>query len=276
MLQFVHRTNKYSTMQQLLSPAQRRAALAFAEAIVVVGTGAGGAVVGRELAEKGYAVVFLEEGPFLQRHEFCRSVLSSNQQYYRNQIMTVGNTVIPVLVGKLVGGSTAVNTGTCLRPPDRILNKWCETLGSEDFSPENMHLYFERVNQQLQVAPSDRKAIGPFADIIARGCDKLGFSHYAIPRNAPDCKGEGFCIFGCAADARRSTNVSYIPPALQRGAMVMTSAQVNHIAIEKDRAVGQPFGLLGNSGGGSRRGRTDLGKNPRSYSNDLSTYRTRS
>ena len=38
--------------------------------VVVVGTGAGGAVVGRELADRGFAVVFIEEGAYRNRHDF--------------------------------------------------------------------------------------------------------------------------------------------------------------------------------------------------------------
>ena len=45
--------------------------------VVVVGTGAGGAVVGHELAQRGHAVVFVEEGHLYHRHSFDGSSVRS-------------------------------------------------------------------------------------------------------------------------------------------------------------------------------------------------------
>ena len=67
--------------------------------------------------------------------------------------------------------------------------------------------------------PSPREIIGPIADFMARGCDALGWHHALVPRNAPGCDGKGFCDFGCRTDARLGTNLSYIPAALEKGAM---------------------------------------------------------
>ena len=54
--------------------------------------------------------------------------------------------------------------------------------------------------------------------MIARGCDALGYAHQPLRRNAPECDGQGVCCFGCPTDAKRSTNVSYVPLALKAGA----------------------------------------------------------
>lgn len=51
--------------------------------VVVVGTGAGGAVVGRELAEAGLAVVFVEEGRYFDRADFTGRSLEMQQKLYR-------------------------------------------------------------------------------------------------------------------------------------------------------------------------------------------------
>src|SRR5206468_4473566 len=57
-------------------------------------------------------------------------------------------------------------------------------------------------------------------------------------RNAPDCEGAGMCIFGCPTDAKRSTNVSYVPIALRHGAQLVTGARVDRILVEHGRAAG--------------------------------------
>ncbi len=105
--------------------------------VVVVGTGAGGAVVGRELADRGFAVLFLEEGEHYRRDAFDGSSVSAHRRFYRGAF-SVGNVPIPIFVGRLVGGSTAINGGTCFRTPPWVLDRWCDELGTDELSPSAM------------------------------------------------------------------------------------------------------------------------------------------
>jgi len=205
--------------------------------VVVVGTGAGGAVVGRELADRGYAVVFVEEGSYRKRNDFVGSFIHAHSSYFRNT-WTLGSSPITLLMGKLVGGSTAVNTGTSLRPPYWVLDEWAERLDSDDFSSSSMTPYFDRVERILQVSPPERKYIGPIADVVDRGCAAFGWSCKPIPRNAVGCEGQGFCDYGCAAGARRSVDISYLPGALEKGALIVTDLRADRVTIENGRAVG--------------------------------------
>ncbi len=205
--------------------------------VVVVGTGAGGAVVGKELADRGFAVVFLEEGEHHRRDAFNGSSINAHQRFFRFA-MSLGNAAIPIFIGRLVGGSTAINTGTCFRTPPWVLERWCEELSTDEFEPGKMAAWFEQVERTLQVAPAERRIIGPIADVMARGCDALGWAHGPAMRNAPDCDGSGFCDFGCPTDARRGTHLSYIPPALERGAVLLTGARADRVMLEQGRAVG--------------------------------------
>lgn len=206
--------------------------------VVVVGTGAGGAVVGAELAALGHAVLFVEEGRYHQRDAFNQSSVQAFKRFYRPQMFSLGNAMVPIFAARMVGGSTAVNTGTCWRTPDRILDHWCERLATDDFSPEAMRPHFERVESTLNVAPTPRQFIGPIADLLAAGCDALGYSHFTVRRNAPGCEGAGFCQLGCPSGARSSTNLSYVPQALKSGAMLMTGLRAESVHLENGRAAG--------------------------------------
>src|SRR5882672_3444489 len=105
--------------------------------VVVVGTGAGGAVVGRELAEAGLAVVFVEEGRYFDRSDFTGRAFEMQQKLYRRggSTFSIGNTGIPIPLGQTVGGSTTVNSGTCYRTPDRVLRRWRDELGLDELGP---------------------------------------------------------------------------------------------------------------------------------------------
>lgn len=209
--------------------------------VVVVGTGAGGAVVGRELAEAGLAVVFVEEGHYFDRTQFNGRAFPMQQKLYRRggSTFSVGNVGIPIPLGQSVGGSTTVNSGTCYRTPDRILREWQRELGLDELGPEQMGSYFERVEAVLGVEYAKAELMGGNGRVIARGCDALGFkAHGPLKRNAPACDGQGVCCFGCPTDAKRSTNVSYIPLALKAGAEVFTACKMTRVIVDGGKARG--------------------------------------
>ena len=208
--------------------------------VVVVGTGAGGAVVAKELASRGLAVLLLEEGEYNGRPEFNGRAIEGVGRLWRDRgaTGTLGNAFIPIPLGRTVGGSTAINTGTCWRAPDWVLDRWADELGLWDLAPDRMRPYYERVEQELGVARANPKYLGGVARVVARGCDALGYSHRALDRNAPDCDGAGVCDFGCPTDARRSTNVSYVPAAIRAGAELRTGLRAERVILENGRAAG--------------------------------------
>lgn len=209
--------------------------------VVVVGTGAGGAVVGRELAEAGLAVVFVEEGHYFDRTDFTGRSFEMQQKLYRRggSTFSVGNVGIPIPLGQTVGGTTTVNSGTCYRTPDRVLREWQQALGLAELGPDELAPYFDRVEAVLGVDYAKPEHMGGNGRVIARGCEKLGFTrHGPLKRNAPACDGQGVCCFGCPTDAKRSTNVSYIPLALRAGAEIFTASKMTRVIVEGGRARG--------------------------------------
>jgi choline dehydrogenase-like flavoprotein len=209
--------------------------------VVVVGTGAGGAVVGRELAEAGLAVVFVEEGHYYDRTQFTGRAFEMQQKLYRRggSTFSVGNVGIPIPIGQSVGGTTTINSGTCYRTPDRVLRDWQRDLGLDELGPEQLGPYFDRVESVLQVEQARADLLGGNGRVIARGCDALGFTrHGPLKRNAPACDGQGICCWGCPTDAKRSTNVSYIPLALRAGAELFAGAKMTRIIVEGGKARG--------------------------------------
>jgi choline dehydrogenase-like flavoprotein len=209
--------------------------------VVVVGTGAGGAAAAYELASRGRAVLLLEEGDYHRRSSFDGRTSTAYRNLYREQGTTIalGNVSIPVFAGRAVGGSTVINSGTCYRAPERTFSYWRHRYGlPQVFSSEGLAPYYERVEAMLGVAPGNPLHLGAIAGIIARGADHLGLTHKALSRNAPDCDGQGVCCFGCPTGAKRSTDVSYVPAALGKGAQLVTAARVDFVDIVAGRARG--------------------------------------
>jgi len=208
--------------------------------VVVVGSGAGGSPVARTLAERGHAVLVLEEGQHLTRLDFDGRPMAMMKKAYRKSGLTIayGNTAIPIPVGIGVGGTTLINGGTCFRVPETTLTEWHEKYGVTELSSESLAPYYETVERFLEVGPSSKAALGRPAEMIAKGCDVLGYSHHALLRNAPGCDGQGLCNFGCPTDAKKSANVSWVPAALSAGAQLLTGIKVESVLTEAETAVG--------------------------------------
>ena len=151
--------------------------------------------------------------------------------------VTLGNGAIFMPTGRAVGGSTTVNSGTCLRAPDRIFRGWRRDHGLP-FSSDSMAPFYDRVEEVLGVELAAAEYLGGVARVVARGAEALGYRHGPLPRNAPGCDGQGLCCYGCPTDAKRSTNVSYVPMALKAGAQLVTSARAERVLVEGGRAVG--------------------------------------
>ncbi len=217
--------------------------------VVVVGTGAGGAAAAYELASRGRAVLLLEEGDYHRRGAFNGRASAAVRRFYRDQGVTVaiGNVAVPVWAGRMVGGSTAINSGTCYRTPERTFRAWRERFGlPHEFSSVGLGPYFERVEAMLQVAPARPALLGGVGRVLSRGASAMGLHLEPLPRNAPDCDGQGACCYGCPTGAKRSTDVSYIPGALSRGAQLITAARVERV----DRVAGRARGVTARLGSG--------------------------
>ncbi len=208
--------------------------------VVVVGTGAGGGACAYELASRGRAVLLLEEGDLHRRDSFVGRTQPMVKRLYRDQGVTValGNAGIPVFAGRAVGGTTIINSGTCYRTPESVFRRWREDHGLVFYSSEAMDPYYRRVEAMLGVERARFELTGGVGRVVARGAEALGYEHKPVLRNAPDCDGQGVCCFGCPTGAKRSTDVSYVPAALERGAQLVSAARVTSIDIVAGRARG--------------------------------------
>jgi choline dehydrogenase-like flavoprotein len=207
--------------------------------VVVVGTGAGGAALAAMLAERGVAVAVVERGRYFQRDRFRGDPLTRSRALWHRAGMTfsVGSPAISIPLGEMVGGTTAINSGTCFRVPGAVLSEWRAAGFPEEFSPAGLSPYFEAVEAELQVARGERKFVGAIGDVVAAGADHFALAHAPLPRNAPGCDGQGECIFACPTDAKRSTNISYMPRALRAGAALFCGLPVTNVLMHKGRAV---------------------------------------
>jgi choline dehydrogenase-like flavoprotein len=206
--------------------------------VVIVGSGAGGAVAAASLAEVGLDVIVLEAGESFNRASYPEEPLDAIARLYRDGGLTIaeGRPPIPIPVARTVGGTTVVNSGTCFRAPQGVLEDWRDRFGiawASDLGSE-----FGEAEEFLRVMPVDPERMGRNGQLAMEGAAALGASGGPIARNAGNCVQCSSCPFGCEIDAKRGMHVSYLPRAIAAGARLRTGVEVDLVLVEDGRAVG--------------------------------------
>jgi choline dehydrogenase-like flavoprotein len=201
---------------------------------VVVGTGAGGGVVAKELAEAGLDVAMLEEGEWLEPQELTARPRDLSPKLYRDgaQVITTGNVAIPLPLGRAVGGTTILNSATCYRTPPSLLDEWGL------WSATELDPFFRRVERIFNVCRVPREVAGANAHAMERGASALGWSGEYLHRAARGCIGSGVCAFGCPTGGKQHTGNTYVPLAWDAGATTFTGCRVTEVLIKDRRARG--------------------------------------
>ncbi|HUS16590.1 MAG TPA: GMC family oxidoreductase [Chloroflexia bacterium] len=208
--------------------------------VVIVGSGAGGAVMAAELAEAGIDVVVVEEGGYHPTESFTPAVGRALRALYRDAgaQSTVGTPPIVFSEGRCVGGSTVINGGMCWRTPDGVLERWARHEGVTDVTPAAMAAYFSKVERRIGVAYQDPESIGQDQVLLKLGADRLGWHIIPNRRNQVHCGGCNQCTIGCPTGAKRSMLVTYLPRALAHGARLFAGCRVARITRRGKRATG--------------------------------------
>ncbi|HET7443821.1 MAG TPA: GMC family oxidoreductase [Solirubrobacterales bacterium] len=216
--------------------------------VVIVGSGAGGAVAAAELAEAGLDVLVLEAGQHYNRDSYPSDHLEAIAELYRDGGLTIadGKPPIPVPVAKVVGGTTVINSGTCFRAPDPVLEDWKQRFGigwAHDLDAD-----FAEAEEFLHVTQLDPERMGRNGQLAMEGAAAIGASGAPIFRNAGSCTQCSSCPFGCRIDAKRGMHVSYLPRAVAAGARVRAGVEATRVVTEDGRAVGVDCTVQGADG----------------------------
>ncbi len=152
---------------------------------------------------------------------------------------TIGATPMPLLQGRIVGGSTAINSGIIWRMPDDVREDWTERFGlGELVDAAEQERIYGMLDAELEVAETAREVRGGNSHKMEEACRILGLPGKPITRNARRCKGRARCLQGCPEEARQSMDVSYIPRAVRAGARLHAQCRAQKVIIEDGRAVG--------------------------------------
>jgi long-chain-alcohol oxidase len=209
--------------------------------VVVVGSGAGGAVVAAELAAQGKDVIVLEKGGYHNEADFTQHEGDGLERLYdAGGLLATRDLSLVILQGATLGGGTVVNYTTSFATPDSVRDEWAREHRLPHFTGPEFTRSLEAAAQRIGVntdhaAPSGRDRV------LIRGLERLGWHHGLLPRNVRGCTQDdacGYCGYGCRAAAKQSTLVTYLPDAVSCGARIVVDCDVRRVTITNAQATG--------------------------------------
>jgi choline dehydrogenase-like flavoprotein len=206
---------------------------------VVIGSGAAGATTARTLTGAGASVAVVEEGPAVETADFGDRAFPALRRMYRDGGMqlTRGRVVSPVLQGRVLGGSTVVNSAIMWRLPEDVWAPWDTELGLGQALPlEELHRRWDLIEGELSVAPTPESVWGENNRRLGVAGAALGVRAGPMSRAVTGCRGSARCQSGCPFGAKQSMALTYLPYAEQRGAVLFTAALAHRVRMRGDRA----------------------------------------
>lgn len=184
--------------------------------VIVIGSGAGGATVARELARSGINITVFEKGPSIKM----------KNAYEHYEILNSG---VEISQTVCVGGTTAVTMGNAVRT--------CE----ESFKNIGIDLKreFEEIEEELEIQTLPDSFFGDGTRKIMGASQSLGFEMEKMPKiiDPEKCKPCGKCASGCSRDAKWTAEI-FIKESEKYGAEIIDNTPVTDILVENGKVKG--------------------------------------
>jgi choline dehydrogenase-like flavoprotein len=198
--------------------------------VLVVGSGAGGAVTATRLAEAGRQVTVVEEGPWIDpdAHEPFSLPEMVAKYRHRGPQAAIGNPMVAYVEGRCVGGSTEINSGLYHRLPADLADEWRRRFDIADFDAATLDPYAARVEDELGVstlpgAPPESSAV------LERGATKLGWRNVEFARVFRyDAQGRG---------TKQTMSRTMLPRAIAAGTTILPNCRVLKLRRRDGRVV---------------------------------------
>lgn len=182
--------------------------------VCIIGSGAAGAVLAKELVETGKRVILLERGGYHEGKDMNQRDADMIPLLWKNSGFNFDDTLkIAIAQGCCLGGSTIINDAVCFDIPTRVKEEW-KDLGV-NFEEQEWSSHLDRVKNILHVSEVTEDELNRNNKMLREGAKKLGLrDHRKNFRNCINCMQCGFCHLGCHYETKQNVLVTYIHQAL--------------------------------------------------------------
>jgi choline dehydrogenase-like flavoprotein len=199
--------------------------------VLIIGSGAGGAVTAARLTRAGRTVTIVEEGPWVDPDATEPFSLEEMVRKYRygGPSAALGRPAIAFAEGRCVGGSTEINSGLYHRLPSELAREWQRTYRIDEFGPDALDRYAAGIEEELAVsrlpgAPPTSSAM------LEQGATKLGWQAVEFSR-----------VFRYEPNGRAVKQTmarTMLPRAIDAGAQLIADCRVSRLLRRGKRITG--------------------------------------
>ncbi|KAL2827502.1 GMC oxidoreductase [Aspergillus pseudoustus] len=200
--------------------------------IVIVGSGCGGSVAAKNLADAGYRVVVVEKSYNFPTSAFPMTPLAGNANLYENGgFLATDDGNMAVLAGSSWGGGGTINWSASLAPQGYLREEWSTKHGLEMFTSRGFQECVERVCERMGV--DDSMIEHSFGNqLVLSAAQKLGYNAKPVPQNTGNGKHYcGHCHLGCASAMKKGPRETFLADAAQSGAVFIEGFDVHKVIL---------------------------------------------
>ncbi len=194
---------------------------------LIVGSGAGGATLARELSKRDKEVLVVERG----KRERVGTFRDSLRFFDVTRLRTPRQSKEGVILWRTImaGGSTVVSCGNSTRCLEAELADFGIVLDDE----------FAEAEQEMHVAPIAEGLLSGGSEGIMEAAQALGYRMEPMPKflDPIRCQKCGQCVFGCVGGAKW-TALDHLDEAEENGADILFETHVQRILVEDGKAKG--------------------------------------
>lgn len=201
--------------------------------VVVVGSGCGGGVSAKNLAEAGHRVLVVEKAYHFTPDHFPLSEATGLHHLFMNGgLMSSDDGSINIISGAAFGGGSVVNWSASLLTQGYVRREWAAR-GLPFFTSAEFQDSLDRICGHMGVS-ADHIQHNRSNQILMEGARKLGYAHKVVPQNTGGTQHHcGHCTFGCGSCEKQGVSVSYLPDAARAGAKFLEGFHAEKIIFSR-------------------------------------------
>ncbi|EHL01767.1 putative Long-chain-alcohol oxidase FAO2 [Glarea lozoyensis 74030] len=186
--------------------------------VVIVGSGCGGGVCAKNIAEAGHRVLVVDKAYHIPAAQLPLSEQNGLRKLFEGGAMlTSDDGSIAVAAGSAWGGGGTINWSASLQPQEFVRREWSQDKGLEVFESAEFQDCLDTVCKHME------------------GSRKLGFSAKAVPQNTGGKEHYcGHCTLGCGSSEKQGPAVAWLPDAVRAGAQMVEGFRVDHVIFDED------------------------------------------
>lgn len=203
--------------------------------VVIVGSGCGGGVCAKELAEAGLNVLVVDKGYYWPPEYLPMTDVQGPSHLFMNEGQIASDDgSVNVVAGANWGGGGTVNWSASLQPQGFVRRQWAAT-GLPLFTSTDFQESIDRVCDTMGVSVQHIKHSKPNS-LLLDGAHKLGWANSVVPQNTGGSEHScSHCHFGCRSAEKQGPSVAWLPKAAAAGARFMEGLDVRKIEFETVR-----------------------------------------